>query len=530
MDLQRSFFVFGMFFILFLIWEIWKSSLNVHVNQLTHKNYEINLKNYHSENNIFITTDVFHIKINLNGGDIEKVQLLNFKNTLNSPDPFVLLDIKDNFLYHTISGITETNNFQKNSFKKKPTYMVEGKFFKLDKNKTELRIPLIWISNNGIKFVKTFIFKPNSYDIKLEYKIYNNTNRNIDVVMFGGLRQTISMLNNKNSENISLQTFRGAAYSTDNLKYEKYSFDSILKKNNLNVTTHNGWVAMLQQYFAAAWIPDNTQTNTFYTTKFHDDIAEIGFYSNVIHVEPHSQKICISKLWIGPKIQEKMAVLVPNLDLTIDYGFLWFLSQPLFKLLKFLNNIVRNWGTSIILITLIMRGIMYPLTKFQYQTMNKMKELQPKIDKIKKDYSDDKRKASEKMLLLYKKEKVNPMGGCVPMLIQMPIFLALYYMLVSSVELRHAPFILWIKDLSSQDPYYVLPILMGFTMFLIQHITPNNNSIDSIQKNIAYIVPVIFTLFFLWFPSGLVLYYIVSNLVTIIQQKFILNRFSKIKI
>ncbi|XBC44390.1 MAG: membrane protein insertase YidC [Buchnera aphidicola (Schlechtendalia peitan)] len=527
MDLRRVFFILGFFIIIFIIWKIWKFSVNSYTNQSLYQNYHVNSKNYLNKNIISIKTDVLYIKINLEGGDIEQVKLLNFKNKLNSSEPLILLDTQDNFLYQTRSGLIGKDGLDNWNTITRPVYKTQYKCFELSNSKEELRIPLVYTSHDGIKYIKTFIFKPKSYDIKIEYTIHNNTNRNLEMSMFGGLRQTISTPDDKSSNNFYLQTFRGAAYSTDNTKYEKYQFDSVFRKKKLHVMTHNGWIAMLQQYFVSAWIPNNIQLNTFYTNNIDSNTIEIGFYSNTMYVNPKSTMTCSSKLWIGPEIQEKMAVLAPNLDLTVDYGWLWFLSQPLFKLLKLLNNIVGNWGVSIILITFIMRGAMYPLTKAQYKTMSKMKILQPKIDKIKHNYKNNRQKMSEEMLILYKNEKINPLGGCFPLLIQMPIFLALYYMLINSVELRHAPFIWWIKDLSGSDPYYVLPILMGITMFIIQQITPTNIS-DPVQKKVLYVVPIIFTTFFLWFPSGLVLYYIVSNLVTIIQQKLISNQFDNI--
>ncbi|XBC38209.1 MAG: membrane protein insertase YidC [Buchnera aphidicola (Floraphis choui)] len=522
MDLQRSILMFGFFFILFLIWEIWKFSFYPQSNQFSQYHSNSLINNYDT-NNIIVKTNVLNVKINLNGGDIEQVQLLKFKNKLNSSEPLVLLDTKNDFLYQTRSGLLRTNNINDFNSQEKLIYTVQKTYFKFKENQQELKVPLTWISNNRIKYIKTFIFKPNTYDIKVEHQIFNETNKNLEISVFGGLRQTVLIPYKTNtSNNFSLQTFRGAAYSTDESKYEKYQFDSILQQKNLNITTHSGWIAMLQQYFVTAWIPNSTKLYTLYTTKINNNTVEVGFYSNEMHVKPYSKVTYNSTLWIGPEIQEEMAKLAPNLDLTVDYGWLWFLSQPLFKLLKYLHNIVGNWGLSIILITFIIRGLMYPLTKSQYNTMVKIKKLQPKINAIKENYENNKQKMSEEILNLYKHEKVNPLGGCFPLLIQMPIFLALYYMLVNAVELRHAPFIWWIKDLSDQDPYYILPILMGITMFLIQQITPNDIT-DPIQKKIMNVVPIIFTLFFLWFPSGLVLYYIVSNLVTIMQQKSFFN-------
>ena len=221
-----------------------------------------------------------------------------------------------------------------------------------------------------------------------------------------------------------------------------------------------------------------------------------------------------------------MAAIAPHLDLTVDYGWLWFISQPLFKLLKFIHSFVGNWGFSIIVITFIVRGIMYPLTKAQYTSMAKMRLLQPKLAAMRERIGDDKQRMSQEMMALYKAEKVNPLGGCLPLVIQMPIFPALYYMLMSSVELRHAPFILWIHDLSAQDPYYILPILMGITMYFIQKMSPTTVT-DPMQQKIMTFMPVIFTVFFLWFPAGLVLYYIVSNPVTILQQQLIYRGLEK---
>ncbi|MDE5285315.1 MAG: membrane protein insertase YidC, partial [Buchnera aphidicola] len=268
--------------------------------------------------------------------------------------------------------------------------------------------------------------------------------------------------------------------------------------------------------------------NTIYTSNENHEIAIIGYQSPIFNVPSHSHFVIKSKLWIGPEIQKDMAAVAPNLDLTVDYGWLWFLSQPLFQLLSFLNKIIGNWGFSIIAITFLMRAVMYPLTKMQYVSMAKMRILQPEIDKIKMNFSHDKQRMGQEMMLLYQKEKINPLSGFLPILIQMPIFLSLYYMLIGSVELRHAPFILWIYDLSGPDPYYILPIIMGFTMFIIQNMS-SNTVLDPTQKKIMHVMPIIFTGFFLWFPSGLVLYYIISNLVSIIQQKFVIFQLDKIK-
>ncbi|MFH6811718.1 membrane protein insertase YidC [Escherichia coli] len=350
----------------------------------------------------------------------------------------------------------------------------------------------------------------------------------LEISTFGQLKQSITLPPHLDtgSSNFALHTFRGAAYSTPDEKYEKYKFDTIADNENLNISSKGGWVAMLQQYFATAWIPHNDGTNNFYTANLGNGIAAIGYKSQPVLVQPGQTGAMNSTLWVGPEIQDKMAAVAPHLDLTVDYGWLWFISQPLFKLLKWIHSFVGNWGFSIIIITFIVRGIMYPLTKAQYTSMAKMRMLQPKIQAMRERLGDDKQRISQEMMALYKAEKVNPLGGCFPLLIQMPIFLALYYMLMGSVELRQAPFALWIHDLSAQDPYYILPILMGVTMFFIQKMSPTTVT-DPMQQKIMTFMPVIFTVFFLWFPSGLVLYYIVSNLVTIIQQQLIYRGLEK---
>ncbi|EBX6937749.1 membrane protein insertase YidC, partial [Salmonella enterica subsp. enterica serovar Bareilly] len=249
----------------------------------------------------------------------------------------------------------------------------------------------------------------------------------------------------------------------------------------------------LQQYFATAWVPEKGTTNNFYTlysAKTGD--AFIGYKSDAIRIGANSEAKYNATLWVGPELQNEMEAVAPHLDLTVDYGWLWFISQPLFKLLKFIHSFIGNWGFSIIVITFIVRGIMYPLTRAQYTSMAKMRMLQPKLKAMRERIGDDKQRMSQEMMALYKEEKVNPLGGCLPLIIQMPIFLALYYMLMGSVELRHAPFIGWIHDLSAQDPYYILPILMGATMFVIQKLSPTAVT-DPLQQKIFTFMPVIFT-------------------------------------
>lgn len=528
MEVQRNFFIFAFLFVSFLLWQAWKSQLFLSNNTNEKTGSTLNfIETQKDKNQIFIKNDVISLVVNMYGGDIEEANLLAYKDQLHSSKPLKLLETTSDFVYQVQSGLIGKDGSDSLINNTRPMYIAKKKFFVLEDSQKELRVPIKWINKNGIIYTKTFILKPKRYDIQVEYDIFNPTKDTLEMNMFGQIKQTINLPKNRNlySKNFALQTFRGAAYSTINNKYEKYEFDSISHHKNLHILTKNGWIAMLQQYFAVAWIPNDNiiGENTIYTSSIDHGVAVIGYKSPAFYILPYSNSCIKSKLWIGPEIQKEMKLVAPNLDLTVDYGWLWFLSQPLFQLLTVLYNIIGNWGFSIIAITFLMKAITYPLTKAQYVSMIKMRTLQPKIKEIKESFKNDKKRISQEIIALYKKEKINPLGGLFPIFIQMPIFLSLYYMLIGSVELRHAPFLLWISDLSSQDPYYVLPIIMGLTMFVIQKTSSTSNITDPIQKKIMNFMPVIFTIFFLWFPSGLVLYYIVSNIVTIIQQKFIFS-------
>lgn len=525
MEVQRNFFIFSFLFVSFLLWHVWQnqSSLNEKKNDKSNLIFDL-VDKKENKKQIVIKNDVVSLTINMYGGDIQEAHLLKYKDKLYSSQPFKLLATESDFIYQAQSGLIGKDGPDSTKNKSRPLYSSKGSVFELTSQQKELRVPIKWTDKNGIVYIKNFILKPGQYDIGIQYNIDNKSEKTIELNMFGQLKQTANLPKKRDvySGNFALQTYRGAAYSSVDNKYEKYKFDTISNHENLHIITDDGWIAMLQQYFAVAWIPKHEGQNTIYTSSINDDIVAIGYTSPLFKIAPYSKCIIKSKLWIGPEIQKEMALIAPHLDLTVDYGWLWFLSQPLFKLLSILYNIVGNWGFAIILITFIMKAVTYPLTKLQYTSMSKMRVLQPKINEIKKNFENDKHRMSKEIMSLYKKKKINPLGGFLPIFIQMPIFLSLYYMLIGSVELRHAPFLLWINDLSSQDPYYFLPIIMGITMFFIQK-TSSNNISDPLQRKIMNFIPMIFTIFFLWFPSGLVLYYIISNLVTIMQQKLIFS-------
>ncbi|CBA26663.1 membrane protein insertase YidC [Cronobacter turicensis] len=538
MDSQRNLFVIALLFVSFMIWQAWEQDKapKPQVQQTTQTTTTAagsaasqGVPASGQGKLITVKTDVLSLTINTRGGDIEQALLLAYPKELGSSEPFQLLETTPNFIYQAQSGLTGRNGPDNpNNNQGRPLYNVERDTYVLADGQDELLIPMTFTDAAGNAFTKTFALKRGQYAVYVGYDVKNAGTQPLEVSSFGQLKQTIDLPSHRDtgSNNFALHTFRGAAYSTPDEKYEKYKFDTIADDENLNVNAKGGWVAMLQQYFATAWVPASNVTSNFYTADLGHGVAAIGYKSEPVQVQPGQTAKLASTLWVGPEIQDKMAAVAPHLDLTVDYGWLWFISQPLFKLLKWIHSFLGNWGFSIIAITFIVRGVMYPLTKAQYTSMAKMRLLQPKIQAMRERLGDDKQRMSQEMMALYKAEKVNPLGGCFPLLIQMPIFLALYYMLMGSVELRHAPFALWIHDLSAQDPYYILPILMGATMFFIQKMSPTTVT-DPMQQKIMTFMPVIFTVFFLWFPSGLVLYYIVSNLVTILQQQLIYRGLEK---
>ncbi|EOL9013215.1 membrane protein insertase YidC [Cronobacter malonaticus] len=538
MDSQRNLLVIALLFVSFMIWQAWEQDKapKPQVQQTTQTTTTAagsaasqGVPASGQGKLITVKTDVLSLTINTRGGDIEQALLLAYPKELGSSEPFQLLETTPNFVYQAQSGLTGRNGPDNpNNNKGRPLYNTERDTYVLADGQDELVIPMTFTDEAGNAFTKTFALKRGQYAVYVGYDVKNAGTQPLEISSFGQLKQTIDLPTHRDtgSNNFALHTFRGAAYSTPDEKYEKYKFDTIADDENLNVNAKGGWVAMLQQYFATAWVPASNVTSNFYTADLGHGVAAIGYKSEPVQVQPGQTAKLASTLWVGPEIQDKMAQVAPHLDLTVDYGWLWFISQPLFKLLKWIHSFLGNWGFSIIAITFIVRGVMYPLTKAQYTSMAKMRLLQPKIQAMRERLGDDKQRMSQEMMALYKAEKVNPLGGCFPLLIQMPIFLALYYMLMGSVELRHAPFALWIHDLSAQDPYYILPILMGATMFFIQKMSPTTVT-DPMQQKIMTFMPVIFTVFFLWFPSGLVLYYIVSNLVTILQQQLIYRGLEK---
>ncbi|ASK56648.1 membrane protein insertase YidC [Vibrio tarriae] len=469
---------------------------------------------------ITVTSDVLTLSIDTLGGDIVSAKLNQYAEELDSTESFVLLQNTQGHQFIAQSGLVGPQGIDVTS-NNRPAYQVNTDSFTLAEGQDELRIPMTYQAN-GIDYTKTFILKRGSYAVDVVFDVANNSGSEATLGMYAHLRQNLL----DSGGNLAMPTYRGGAYSTSDVRYKKYSFDD-MKDRNLsapNDVTVN-WVAMIQHYFASAWIPrDEPQVQLY--SRVINNLGDMGIRTPNKTVANGDKAEFEATLWVGPKLQDQMAAVAPNLDLVVDYGWLWFIAKPLHWLLSVIQTFVGNWGVAIICLTFIVRGAMYPLTKAQYTSMAKMRMLQPKLQAMRERIGDDRQRMSQEMMELYKKEKVNPLGGCLPIVLQMPIFIALYWALMESVELRHSPFFGWIHDLSAQDPYYILPLLMGASMFVIQKMSPTTIT-DPMQQKIMTFMPVMFTFFFLWFPSGLVLYWLVSNIVTLIQQTLIYKALEK---
>ena len=543
MESQRSFLFIALMVVTYLLFTQWQQdnapvvtqqqpaqtqvasvtdSTGDFIPQSSHTASPIEQKVNVSERLITVTTDVLALKINPRGGDIVHVDLLKYDTEQGNGIPFTLLR-NDNFKYIAQSGLTGAQGLDR-IIPGRPIYSVNSNTFTLNNNQP-LTVDLNYTGENGLIVTKRFSFTPASYAVTVEYIINNQSSSSASVQMYAQLKQSARSAQESSA---LLPTYRGAAYSNSEDPYEKYDFDD-LSETKLNITANGGWVAMLQHYFLSAWVPNKNDLNQIYSDYSRNHEAVIGFKAPTVIIEPNSTGNTTAIFYVGPKDQDALEEIEENLDLTIDYGFLHMISQPLFSLLIFIQSIVVNWGIAIIIITIIVKGIMYPLTKAQYTSMAKMRELAPKMAQLKERFGDDRQKMSQATMEMYRKEKVNPAGGCLPLLIQMPIFLALYWVFLESVELRHAPFGLWLQDLSALDPYYILPVLMGVSMFVMQKMQPMTVQ-DPMQQKIMQYMPVMFTVFFFWFPSGLVLYWLISNLISIVQMKIIFSGIEKAKV
>ncbi|WP_288417718.1 membrane protein insertase YidC [uncultured Acinetobacter sp.] len=485
-----------------------------------------------SQQLISIQTDLYHLWINPKGGDIVRIELLNHDQSKNSDQPFVMLESDAKRTYVAQSGLIGLNG-PDSSRAGRPVYDVEKSAYTLadakevkDKDgklvKT-LTVPMIYKTADGVEIIKRFTFKQGDYPVVVSYQVVNRSQQNWQGQMFGQIKRDNSEDPGKSDQGIfTLGTFLGGAWGSPDEHYNKLKFANF-SDEKLNVEAKGGWVAMVQHYFVSAWIPghfgEQAYTAKLESRKSADNMNIIGFTSPTINVPAGKTMTVDATFYSGPKIQSELKDLAVGLNQTVDYGWLWPIAKLLFIGLQFFHNIVGNWGWSIILLTVLVKLILWPLSSKSYRSMAKMRVIAPEMQRMKEEFGEDRMRFSQEMMALYKREQVNPLSGCLPLLLQMPIFLALYWVLMESVELRHAPWMLWIQDLSAMDPWFILPLLMGATMFIQQMLNPQ--PADPMQAKVFRIMPIIFTVFMLFFPAGLVLYWIVNNSITITQQWFI---------
>jgi YidC/Oxa1 family membrane protein insertase len=387
--------------------------------------------------------------------------------------------------------------------------------YELPAGQDELSVPLTWTNEQGLSITKTFTFKRGSYVIDVAQKVSNQTDKPWAGRQYNQLLRVEH--SDKNNNNF-IRTFSGGVIYTEKEKFQKVKYED-MAEGNLETTTQGGWTGFIQHYFASAWIPPADQENHFYTKALNDARFVIGSYSQDANIQPNSEGLFKAQMFVGPKIQPIMEAVTPGLELTVDYSWLTIIAKPIYWLLNKIYSFVGNWGLAILGVTFTIKALFFKLSKASFQSMAKMRKIQPRLKELQERYPDDRQKFNTEMMAMYKKEKVNPLGGCLPMLVQIPVFISLYWVLIETVEIRQADFALWIQDLSAQDPFYLLPILYGITMKIQQSLNPA--PIDPLQAQMMKMFPIVFTVFFLFFPSGLVVYWICNNSLSIIQQWYI---------
>ncbi len=447
------------------------------------------------------------MEINTVGGDIQRAELLQHRDAEDKSKPFVLLKQEENHIYVAQTGLLgdglPTHHTQ---------FTAAADEYNLPDGTDSLTVKLV--ANNSV--TKTLTFHRGSYLIDVAYEIENTGATPITPSAYFQLVRDESV---PAGDSKLVPTYTGPAIYTDQEKFQKVDFSSIEKgKTSYPKTADNGWVGMLQHYFVSAWLPTTKVQREYYTKSLGNKQFAVGTILPIAAIAPGQKGGISTPLYIGPA-NAKLDSVAPGLGLTVDYGWLTIIATPLFWLLTFIQGWVQNWGIAIILLTILIKLAFFPLSAASYRSMAKMRIVAPKLEKIKQQYSDDREKLNRAMMDLYKTEKINPLGGCLPMLIQIPVFIALYWAILSSVELRHAPFFGWISDLSAADPYFVLPAIMGISMMLQSKLNPTPP--DPLQAKLMQLMPIVFSVVFFFFPAGLVLYSVVNNVLSIAQQWYI---------
>ena len=544
MDQQRPLLYFALLFLSYLIWSAWvedhtpksftsgtstvQSSSNVPTVSTANSADGLDIpenvttpeiQQTHSDKKslddktrkIRVKTDVLDIVISTQGGSIIQADLLTYSVSLEEKDkPVRVLDPSKD--YAAQSGLIATNtDLAPNHY---AYFSALQNYYELAEGADELVVPLTWTNGKGITVTKKYTFRRGSFLISVDQEV---NNQSASVWRGGNYQQLTHSPKNKSSGMMGIKAYIGAAYYNE--KYEKVSFSDI-QNEKLDNKIQGGWAAMLEHYFVSAWIPPKEQEHTYYTNYIQKNNRYIiGIKSPQKEVLAGEKAIFSNQFYVGPKNQADLEKISKGLDLTVDYGVFSFVSKPLFWIMQSIHNIVGNWGWTIILVTLLLKLLFFYPSAISYRSMAKMKKLAPKIKELNERFKDDPQAKQKATMDFYRKEKINPLGGCLPMLIQMPVFMGLYWVLLESVELRQAPWLAWYQDLSVLDPYYVLPLIFGASMYFQQKLNPPQ--MDPMQQKIFAFLPIVFTVMFLFFPAGLVLYWVVNNILSIIQQWFI---------
>lgn len=465
---------------------------------------------------ITVETDVLRLKID-SGGAIVFAELLNYPVSLEEGANLVVLLDQSTSLFHVIqSGLIGTD-----APSHEHQFSAPRKAYSLGENESVLKVPLSWVSEQGVVVSKVFELERGAYRIRVRHQVENRSGANWEGRQYAQLKRD----DPSRAGRMLLYTYTGAVLSGPEKRYDKISFDD-MRDGPTKADIANGWAAMIQHYFLTAVIPSDQQaTYHYYTQDFANGLYSIGHISPALRLAPGGQGELVGEVYVGPKLQADLAQLAEGLDLTVDYGWLWFLAKPLFWCLERLHGLTGNWGWSIILVTILLKLLFYHLSAAGYRSMANMRRVQPRLMALRDRYKEDRARLNQAMMQIYKEEKINPFGGCFPILIQIPVFIALYWVLLESVELRQADFILWLNDLSVKDPYFVLPVIMGVTMYIQQKLNPA--PMDPLQEKVFKLLPLIFTVFFAFFPSGLVLYWVTNNILSIAQQWLIMKNLEK---
>ncbi len=472
-----------------------------------------------------ITTDLIVADIDLNGGDITRLDLIKHPVSVDLPDqPFELLKTGSSDIFTAQTGLIGKQDRQYPNHK--TAFEADQIEYELSPDEDELIVKLKWIAPDKVVYHKVFTFKRDSYNVEIDFEVENNSATDWQGFLYAQFQR--SNVQTESFGFFGTPTYKGGVIYEPNEKYQKIDFGEI-EKNKLNLITDTGWVGMIQHYFVGAWLPAGQGPYQFYSKALNrggQPLYNIGYKTTTpLSVASQEQGALKTKAYIGTKEQDRLnAQGVDGLILTVDYGWLTIIASPMFKVMSWIYKYVQNWGWTIVIVTILLKLLFFPLSAASYKSMAKMKKFQPRLLTLRERYGDDRQKLNAEMMKLYKQEKINPMGGCLPILIQIPVFIALYWVLLESVELRQAPFIGWIKDLSLKDPFYVLPVLYGASMFVMQKLNPA--PIDPIQQRVMQALPIVFTFLFLWFPAGLVLYWLVNNILSMAQQWYITKKYS----